>query len=384
MSVDLHRPGTTCLRLDHWPPLHQQAWQAAFEKAGLFDEDGLAAQWRPASIEKTRKGYGAWLHWIAGRQDPISPKIETSRPGDLATRGAIEAYVEDLSTRCSSMTVYNRIQELYDAIRVMAPHQDWSWLKAAMDNLRGEARPSRNKLARLQMTDRLEELGLQLMDEAEASPKRNYRSGDGMTELQRAIAYRDGLVISLLARRPFRIKNFCALTIGENLIVDGATANLVFTAAEMKGKRPIEAAIPSHLLPRLNRYLKIYRPILLTGSDRAKGVATHALWMSRDGTELAEISLHNAIRRRTEAAFGAPMPPHWFRDAAVTTLVRDEPESARITGAILGHATPDIATKHYNQALMVDAGRRHQAVMKALMSNSEVLSSEQEISPCAP
>ena len=69
--------------------------------------------------------------------------------------------------------------------------------------------------------------------------------------------------------------------------------------------------------------------------------------------------MHNAIRRRTREAFGAPIPPHWFRDAAVTFLVRDEPASARLAGSILGHSSPEIANRHYNQALMIDSARRH-------------------------
>ena len=67
----------------------------------------------------------------------------------------------------------------------------------------------------------------------------------------------------------------------------------------MKNKGPIDAAFPKSLMPALKRYLDYYRRILLTESGKAKGLATNALWISRDGTELAEVSLHNAIRRRT-------------------------------------------------------------------------------------
>jgi integrase/recombinase XerD len=135
----------------------------------------------------------------------------------------------------------------------------------------------------------------------------------------------------------------------------------------MKAKRTMDVAFPKPLISSLKRYLDYYRPILLSESGKARGLVTNALWISRDGTELAEFSLHNAIRRRTREAFGAPIPPHWFRDAAVTFLVRDAPASARLSSSILGHTSPEIANRHYNQALMIDSARRHASVIESLI-----------------
>jgi site-specific recombinase XerD len=153
------------------------------------------------------------------------------------------------------------------------------------------------------------------------------------------------------------------------LVIDGAAVSFAFRASEVKSKRPMDVHFPQPLLWALKRYVEHYRPILLSESDKAKGINTNALWISRDGTALTEGPLHNAIRRRTREAFGAPIPPHWFRDCAVTRLVRDEPAAARLTGSILGHANPDIATKHYNQALMIDSARRHAAVIGSYLDD---------------
>ena len=135
-------------------------------------------------------------------------------------------------------------------------------------SLRADARPSRNKLARLQDAEALEELGLKLMEEAEAAPERNYHTHVGLTALQRALAYRDGLMIALLIRRPFRIKNFHSLRLGHNLILEDGGAHFVFEPGEMKNKRSLEAAFPAHLLPALRRYLAYYRTTLLTNPAR--------------------------------------------------------------------------------------------------------------------
>jgi integrase len=356
-------------RIEDWPPLHRRAWEAAFADGGLFDAPGAARRWRPASARKTRQGYSAWLHWRLSQTDLDAAKIEASRPEDLVSPEAVLAYVEHLKSRVSSMTVLNRIQELYDAIRVMAPGRHWNWLNQAQRNLRSRASPERDKLARLQPADKLEDLGFSLMAEAETAAYWKNHDGAEMTLLQRALAFRDGLMIALLIHRLFRIKNFVSLAIGKTLVIENGAASFAFAAPEMKNKRPIDAAFPEALMPALKRYIDHYRPILLTESGKAKGLATNALWISRDGTELVEISLHNAIRRRTREAFGAAIPPHWFRDAAVTLLVRDEPASARLSSSILGHSSPEIANRHYNQALMIDSARRHASLIESLIDS---------------
>jgi integrase/recombinase XerD len=352
-----------------WPMHHLRAWEAAFVAGGLFDLPGAASRWRPASSRKTCLGYDAWLRWRRTRKDADAAKFDASRPEALVSRAAVLAYVEHLTSLHSSMTVYNRIQELYDAIRVMAPGHDWSWLKMAQRNLRSRAKPENNKMGRLQAADRLEDLGFSLMAEAETAPFWQDPDGGGMTLLQRALAFRDGLMIALLIRRPFRIKNFVSLEIGKSLVIGNGAASFAFLASEVKGKRPVDVAFPKSLMSALERYVDYYRQILLSESAKAKDLLTNTLWVSRDGTELVEISLHNAIRRRTREAFGAPIPPHWFRDSAVTFLVRDEPASARLSSSILGHSSPEIANRHYNQALMIDSARRHSSVIESLIDS---------------
>jgi site-specific recombinase XerD len=344
-----------------------------FNKGGLFAKPTKASTWREASITKTKKGFGCWLSYCkihTGLSDEVFGK---SASEDLVTPQAVSAYIADLKAIGSStMTIYNRVQELYDAISLMTPHlpkEYWSWLANAYKNLRSEARPSRNKITRLKHADQLEELGLELMARAEAEVSRNYHKNSGSTELQRAQMYRDGLMCAVLSRRPFRIKNFYSLTIGTNFLIEGERVNFTFAASEMKGKRSMEVPFPKNLLPYLTRYIQHYRPILLTTSAKAPNLPTQALWISRDGTDLTQGPLHVAIRKRTKAAFGKPIPPHWFRDSVITTLIRDEPASARIIGTILGHTTPDLANKHYNQSRMVETGRRNTALLESLIDH---------------
>ena len=375
MKTNTGRFSLKCTALKLWPSNHKQAWEKSLKAPGLFERPSSPAKWRASSIIKTRKGYGIWLDWLASASGYSASEINKSRCEDLVTQETVIAYVDYLERFCSSMTVYNRVQELYDAVVAMASHlpkAHWVWLKAAWKNLRAQATPSRNKLPRLKEADQLEALGLSLMQQAETAPERNYRQKGGLTALQRALMFRDGLMIALLIRRPFRIKNFYALSMGNNFLVHETGAVFSFKASDMKGKRSVEVPFPEGLLPYLQRYIRHYREILLTTSAKVKGKTTiDALWVSRDGTALTEGPLRVAIYKRTKAAFGASMPPHWFRDSAVTTLVRHSPGAARITGPILSHTTTDIAQKHYNQAEMIYAARRHYRVISDMMAEPD-------------
>jgi hypothetical protein len=161
----------------------------------------------------------------------------------------------------------------------MVSEHDWTWLKMAQRNLRSRAKPENDKPARLQPADKLEDLGFSLMAEAETGAYWNDHSDGGMTLLQRALAFRDGLMIALLIRRPFRIKNFVSLEIGKSLVIEDDAASFAFLASEVKGKRPIDVAFPKSLMSALERDLDYYRPILLSESGKAKGLVTNALWI---------------------------------------------------------------------------------------------------------
>ncbi len=361
------------LPFEDWPQIHQERWLKALEYSGPFRPAGRAAHWRPHSISKTRKGFGVFLSWNIQKGRSISD----TAPEDLITESSVDAYLTDVEATNNGWTPYNRAQELYDAIRVMTPHlkeAEWNWLRIGFENLRLTAVPHRNKVERLKLAWQIEELALSLLEDAETLPQKNYHKGTGITTLERAMLYRDGLALLFMIRRPFRIKNFASIRMGKQLFLDSATGLLSFAASEMKTKRSIEVPLPDHVVIALHRYVTHYRPILLTTSGKAKHIETNALWISRDGTELAERSLHNVFRRRTEEEFGKPIPPHWFRDIDVTTLTRHNPEDARLASIILGHSDPEVTNRHYNHALHIDAAKRHLDVLSEWQTPATQLS----------
>jgi integrase/recombinase XerC len=180
--------------------------------------------------------------------------------------------------------------------------------------------------------------------------------------------FRDGLMIAVLIHRPLRLSNFASIDVGGRLQIYDKSAMLFFPAEEMKGKRDFEAHFPPTYVPALKTYLEIYRPYLLSLKHEDTPDHVAGLWVSNEGKQLADLSLRNAIKKHTKREFGRDLTPHLFRDSSVTTLVRDAPESARITRPILGHSTIQTTNKYYNQAVMIDASRRHSHLMESLIA----------------
>ena len=72
---------------------------------------------------------------------------------------------------------------------------------------------------------------------------------------------------------------------------------------------------------------------------------------------MSENYVGSRIGGATLRTTGVQVPPHFFRDAAATTLTRISPQAARLIPSVLGHKGPGTAERHYNHARTVEAGR---------------------------
>jgi integrase/recombinase XerD len=345
-----------CLPIAAWPERDRLAWEAGTCRAGPFEKNGAGSDWSPHSRKKTARGYGRWLGWLKqkGSFDP-SPA-----PGAQVTRPLVADYVAALSLSCAPYTVVCRLQELYDALRVVAPDEDWRWLAELWMQLGRRAEPVANKRLRLRPASNLVDLGRRMMTSAEQET--------GWSGRQRAVHYRDGLMIALMAYRPLRLKNFASIVLGVHLVRQSGGRWLQFPAYGMKAKRPYEVTFPAALVPDLERYLAVHRKALLAGESGQLNPGTDALWVSEVGTMLENGALASRIRKHTKEAFGASLPPHWFSDAAATSIAVEDPRHVRDAHHILGN-TLAMTEKFYNQARTLAASRRHQAMLKALRSS---------------
>lgn len=346
-----------------WPSRDQEAWRQARVSGDFMSEDGAAAEWRDASVRAAVGGYGRFLAFLdfRGLLDP------TQGSADRVTPATIDAYIDVLRQGRSSTTVASYIGVLGMMIQAMVPGTDWTWLWSVHAKLKRRSKPSRNKRAKLVPSRALLRLGQDLMAQAEAATDR--------PAMRVALAYRDGLMIALLAMRPLRQKNFIGIEINRHLMRDGTDYCLCFTAEEMKAGRPLEFPYPKALLPALDKYLTVHRPVLLTlretrGASRSAALPAAAarLWVTQYGTLVSPFAQEKVIKRHTAARFGHALNPHLFRDCAASSIAEEDPEHVQIIALILGHSTLRTAERNYIIAGTRSALRTYQDLLEPLVA----------------
>jgi integrase/recombinase XerD len=249
MTKILHNdPDRCCKKLEAWPEADRRLWEAALLPGDLLEEGGSRARYAGYSNRKAISGYGRWLSWLE-RQGLLDAVIA---PAERIIPARVAAYIADLEKHNAMQTLLNRLQELRAVAVVMDPHRDWSWIYRNCSRIRSRHRPARPKRHRLVPARELFDLGLSLI----------VRAVRGHTACARAVVYRDGLLIALLAARPLRLRNLVSLALDRTLVFRGTKWWIEFPAADTKAKEPIEVPWPEPLLAPLETYLACHRGVL--------------------------------------------------------------------------------------------------------------------------
>jgi integrase len=357
MTRTLHRdPKRRCLPLAEWPVADRTSWLAALAPGDFLDEAGERARYAAASNRKTEKGYGRWLAWLQCRDllDDRTP------PAERITPERVCAYIADLSVFDASATILSRLQELHDAAAALDGSRDWHWIRQIAKRIRTRHQRAGSKRQRMVHVCDLLGLGETLMAGA---------SKQSTTRL-RAMQFRDGLIIALLAARPLRLRNLAGLELERTLVPMGEGWWITVPPSETKTRTPIEAPWPAGLALDLDHYLREHRPVLCSLRNRWTRPVANALWVSTHGSPMTRIAIYDVFTRRTAEAFGQPINPHLFRDCAATSIAIEDPEHVRIASQILGHRSTATTERYYNQAQAIDAARRYQDFLLALRNGT--------------
>jgi site-specific recombinase XerD len=269
------------------------------------------------------RNYGLWLDCLQ-QEGLLDPEC---KPGDRASPQHLTRYLKALRARGVSVrTLVNHAVSLRHMFEALAPERDWTWMLPMIRKLKTAVVVAKNH-SDLPSIRELFELGLHLMYKAEkglnGSPK------------QRAIMFRNGLMIAILAARPImRRENLARMKIDENLVLEGDRYVLRFTDAEMKGGRERAAPLPRALTGAMERYVTIHRPILLLGRPERD----RTLFISMMGRPIYPHAMSNEIGEITQAAFGRRVCAHEFRHAAGSSIAKESPERVDTVAAVLGHA----------------------------------------------
>ena len=322
------------------PAIDRQLLETATRKGGLFEPDGLVANWASATLTQVIKGYGKFAYYLRAI-DALTDDVVPSR---RINQTILEGYVDWLGAQdLSSVTIASLVSNLHEAIRVMEPGADLSLLRELVATLRAREVPRRNKHARLvhpQMALDAALSNLDMIDEIQLA-----------NDKIRACRYRDLLIIAFLTTRPIRLKNLTQLEIGRSIEKRDTTYACRFTAEDTKERKPLSFALPELLTPYLDRYIEQFRPLLLDGR------ASDRLWVTIRRGPMAAQTIYCHVCDLTEELLGCRINPHLFRDIVATAVAVEHPDKVLVSARLLNNTSLKTTDKHYIQSQMIDAQR---------------------------
>jgi integrase/recombinase XerD len=337
------------LPLAQWPSVDRNAWNEAVKQGDVLDGQGPAAHWAAATRRTNCQHYSRWLGFLANQgilEADVPPQDRVSKP-------VVRRYVDHLKSEIAPRTVVSSLVGLKVMMKAMAPQVDWRWLADVCNALNRNAKPKKIKGSRMRPTGDIYAAAIAELDRLLAMP---------LTRRIERVAYRDTLMLAMLAARPLRLKNFTNILIGQHLVRQGPTCLLVIPGEEVKNKQPLEYALP----PGLDSYLKVYleRVRLSFGAT----VSERSLWLTFEGTPLDDHSINWRFMLVTKRLLGVAMNPHLLRDCAATSLSTESPAMARAAAAILGHRSFATTERYYVRANQLEASRTVNSTLSALKS----------------
>jgi hypothetical protein len=267
-----------------WSAEDQARWQAAFAEGDRFEGRGPGSHLAEATRRNLSISYARFLRFISTN----CPDLLELRPEARIDRLIIGEYVAWRRKFCGDGMVAVDLEGLRGALRLICPSADWSWLLTLAKRIKAAA-PHKPRKYHLATSEQLYALGIDLMDQAVASAGSAKRISKA-----HAFAYRDGLIIALLALIPLRSRTLVALRIGKQLVKTGGLWALDIPATDTKTRRPLDFPISKELCTRIDLYLERFRR-RIPGAD-----AHNAVWASNKQRPMSTIGIDKIVRKRTK------------------------------------------------------------------------------------
>jgi len=234
----------------------------------------------------------------------------------------------------------------------VAPHRDWSWLKRRFSYLDALANENRRQSPPSLLSGDILHEALKAL---------NRRQQDGLTpDLPSAVTYRDWLMVAMYTLLALRRHNFANLSFGRHTRWVGDTWLIDIPPKETKARKPITMPIPPVLHPYIHFYLKLVRPVLLSGRTNDR------FWITVRHTAMTDHSVYIAMTNFTKKVFGKAINPHRYRHLGATTIIVGAPERIDAACAFLSHSNRRTTEDHYIIGQSLFASRNHAALIARL------------------
>ncbi len=343
--------GRIGLVFEEWPAGHQAAWNAAIADGDVFDGRGPAAHWAVATRKTNINQYGRWLGYLrqAGRL------VGNEAPEGLVQPETVKDYVRHLQAIVAPRTVVTLLVALKVTIKAMAPNSNWRWLADICNALNRSAKPVTDKHSRILPSEEIFAATIAELDRLLTLPPGGRN---------RLCAYRNTLMIALMAARPLRLKNFAALKIGRDFLRNGTGWLIAIPGEDVKNGQPLEFEVIECLVPYLETYLRDIRPPLMGNAE-----PSNDLWVAWGKAGISRRDVYFCFTRGTNRLLGAPINPHLFRDCAATSLSLISIAAARAAAPLLGHQHFSTTERHYVRAQQLEASRTLNTVLSSIKSS---------------
>ena len=332
----------------NWPKADREAWEEACRPHERLKRGGRAAHLAPVTRKDLGARYGLFHGFLvdAGSFDPSAPAATQVTPDNVV------AFLEDLRSRVSSVTLYGSIYKLRRMAEILRPDIDFAWLREIENDLDFLKVPL-PKHHRVVLTEEIVLAALTFIEEAEMT--------QGITSLQRAMRIRDGFIVVLLALCPIRLRAFAALRVGTTFASISNRWWVVLRAEHTKSRRPDERPMAGFLEPYLERWIQVHRPLFPAGGD--------ALWPSIKGGPLSSSQIGRITREITRQTLGVAMSPHVFRTAGASTAAVHAGDDPHLGASLLQHIDPRVTEEHYNRASDIHASLAFQGIIDRLRTD---------------
>ncbi len=307
-------PASLIWPVDIWPEIDGHLWRAGLEAGDGFDV-AYAADLAPSTINNARKGYGRWLAVLEA-----SGKLDTAiAPALRVTRAHAKLYARTLLDHGNSNnSIHARFWELRSALRILQPDEDFAWLTRWLGRL-----PITLREVKAFDSRKLAAWGHEMMQSALVNPM----------PMARALRYRNGLLIAILAARAPRLRAMAAKRLGQQVIQDGNGGWLLsFKAQDIKTRRGVEYELPEDLFASVEHYVSVERRELLQNRLHTW------FWVNRIGEKFGARGIEGVIRRASTERFGKAFGPHRFRHSLATTAAYADPSNPGLAASTLRHS----------------------------------------------
>ena len=245
-----------------WPASDRLLWEQAFRQDDPFSDVRLAK----ASQDRCMWSWRRFLGFLTNNE----PEALETPPAERLTIARVKLLARHFAETNAPNSVAAMVEGLYMAARVMMPDRDWNWLRTIKSRLHA-AVAAHSPIEPMITSMQLLELGLKLMDENKPEPT-------AKLDVHRAVAFRNGLMATILAYVPIRPKNLTSIQIGRHIIQERERWFIIVPREETKTGKRHQFEVPKILVPYLRAYLDVVRPTMLRGKNSKCALGQRQGW----------------------------------------------------------------------------------------------------------